>query len=186
MTESTSDRAPVAVLLNPTAGRGRYRPVLPAILDRLRASGRELEVLDADTPRSALEACRAAVRDGAGALVAAGGDGTVHSGLQAVAGTGNDFVVQVGLPEEPIAAAEAVAGALREGTSRKVDLARLTDADGEVRWFGAVLAAGFDAIVNERANRMRFPKGPRRYDEAIVSELLRLRPRPFTRILDGV
>jgi diacylglycerol kinase (ATP) len=197
MTESTSDRAPVAVLLNPTAGRGRYRPVLPTILDKLRASGRELEVLDADTPQAALEACRAAVRDGAGALVAAGGDGTVHIGLQAVAGTGvafgavpagtgNDFVVQVGLPEEPVAAAEAVARALREGTSRKVDLARLTDADGEVRWFGAVLAAGFDAIVNERANRMRFPRGPRRYDVAIALELLRLRPRRYTLVLDGV
>ena len=33
-----------------------------------------------------------------------------------------------------------------------------------MRWFGAVLAAGFDAIVNERANRMRWPRGPRRYD----------------------
>jgi diacylglycerol kinase (ATP) len=197
MTTPPSDRAPVAVLLNPTAGRGRYRSVLPTVLDRLRSSGREVEVLDADTPEAALSACRDAVRDGAGALVAAGGDGTVHIGLQAVAGTGvpfgavpagtgNDFVVQVGLPGEPVAAAEAIARALREGTTRKVDLARLTDADGEVRWFGAVMAAGFDAIVNERANRMRFPRGPRRYDVAIALELLRLRPRRYTLVLDGV
>ena len=60
---------------------------------------------------------------------------------------------------------------------RSVDLARMTGTDGEVRWFGAVLAAGFDAIVNERANRMRWPRGPRRYDLAIALEMARLRPR---------
>ena len=54
MTEPPSDRAPVAVLLNPTAGRGRYRTVLPTVLDRLRTGGREVRVLDADTPEAAL------------------------------------------------------------------------------------------------------------------------------------
>ena len=49
-----------------------------------------------------------------------------------------------------------------------------------------MLAAGFDAIVNERANRMRWPRGPRRYDLAIVVELARLRPRRYRLVLDGV
>jgi diacylglycerol kinase (ATP) len=187
----------VAVLLNPTAGRGRFREQLPAILDALRAGGRELAPLAADTPEEALRACQAAVDGGAGAVVAVGGDGTLHLALQAVAGTGvpfgavpagtgNDFVVDLGLPAEPVAAARAVAAALRDGRTRPVDLALMTGAGGQRRWFGAVLAAGFDAIVNERANRMRFPKGPRRYDIAIVVELLRLRPRPYTLCLDGV
>ena len=48
-----------------------------------------------------------------------------------------------------------------------------------------MLAAGFDAIVNERANRMRWPRGPRRYDLAILVELARLRPRRYTLRLDG-
>ncbi len=51
----------------------------------------------------------------------------------------------------------------------------MTGRDGTRRWFGAVLAAGFDAIVNERANAMRWPRGPRRYDLAIFVELARLR-----------
>jgi diacylglycerol kinase (ATP) len=55
-----------------------------------------------------------------------------------------------------------------------------------VCWFAGVLAAGFDAIVNERANGMRFPRGPRRYDAAILAELLRLRPRTYELGLDGV
>jgi diacylglycerol kinase (ATP) len=193
----SSDPGPVAVLLNPTAGRGRHRDALPGVLERLRSTGREVTVLAADSAGEALAACRNAVASGASALVAAGGDGTIHLGLQAVAGTGvpfgavpagtgNDFVIELGLPGEPLAAAAAIVRALDEGRSRKVDLARLVDANGNVRWFGAVLAAGFDAIVSERANRMRFPRGPRRYDVAIVAELLRLRPRRYELVLDGV
>jgi diacylglycerol kinase (ATP) len=47
------------------------------------------------------------------------------------------------------------------------------------------MAAGFDAFVNERANRMRWPRGPQRYNLAIVGELLALRSRRYTMRLDG-
>ncbi|MFI5935414.1 diacylglycerol/lipid kinase family protein [Actinoplanes sp. NPDC051494] len=91
-----------------------------------------------------------------------------------------------GVPETALRAAEAIAGALRSGRDHPVDLARVTGAEGGVRWFGTVLAAGFDAVVNERANRMRWPRGPRRYDLAIVLELARLRSRHYRLVLDGV
>ncbi|MEV1147568.1 diacylglycerol kinase family protein, partial [Micromonospora sp. NPDC049799] len=120
----------------------------------------------------------------------------VHRALQAVAGTtvpfgpvpagtGNDFALDTGFPADPFAAADVIAAALLQGRTSPVDLARMTGADGTVRWYGAVLAAGFDAIVNERANRMRWPRGPRRYDLAILVELARLRPRRYTLRLDG-
>lgn len=187
---------PVAVLANPTAGRGRHRGALPAILERLGAAGRPVELVRAGSPAEAEEACRAAVVEGAAAVVAVGGDGTYHLALQAVAatgvpfgavpaGTGNDLAVQLGLPTQPLAAAEVIAAALRAGRTRAVDLARITVAGRPPRWFGAVLAAGFDAIVNERANAMRWPRGPRRYDLAIVLELARLRPRRYALRLDG-
>ncbi|WP_328534420.1 diacylglycerol kinase [Micromonospora zamorensis] len=188
---------PVAVLANSTAGRGRYSALLPRLLDGLAAAGRPIRLLTATGPAEAEAACRAAVADGAGALVAIGGDGTVHRALQAVAGTdvpfgpipagtGNDFALDTGFPADPLAASEVIASALRDGRSRAVDLARMVGFDGTVRWYGAVLAAGFDAIVNERANRMRWPRGPRRYDLAILVELARLRPRRYTLRLDGV
>ncbi|MDG4797458.1 diacylglycerol kinase [Micromonospora sp. WMMD1082] len=187
---------PVAVLANPTAGRGRHRGLLPDLLDRLSAAGRPVRLLRAGSATEAESACRAAVADGAVALVAVGGDGTVHRAVQAVAGTpvpfgpvpagtGNDFAVETGYPADPRAAMDVIAAALREGRRRPVDLARMTGTDGTVRWYGAVLAAGFDAIVNERANRMRWPRGPRRYDLAILLELARLRPRRYTLTLDG-
>ncbi len=187
---------PVAVLVNPSAGRGRHRQQLAAALDELAAHGRDIQVLRPDGIAAALAAAHAAVAGGVSALVAAGGDGTVNLGLQAVAGTGtgfgilpvgtgNDFAVELGLPTDPMAAAIAISDALDTGRRRRIDLARMVPADGPARWFGAVLGAGFDSIVNERANRMRFPRGPRRYDIAIMVELLRLRPRHYTIRLDG-
>ncbi|MFD6682645.1 MULTISPECIES: diacylglycerol kinase [Micromonospora] len=187
----------MAVLTNPTAGRGRHRTLLPRLLDGLAVAGRPVRLLPASSPAEAEAACRAAVADGAGALVAVGGDGTVHRALQAVAGTdvpfgpipagtGNDFALDTGFPADPLAATAVIAEALRDGRSRPVDLARMVGVDGVERWYGAVLAAGFDAIVNERANRMRWPRGPRRYDLAILVELARLRPRRYTLRLDGV
>jgi diacylglycerol kinase (ATP) len=187
---------PVAVLVNPSAGRGRHRQQLAAALDELSAHGRDVQVLRPDGIPAAVAAAHAAVADGVSALVAAGGDGTVNLGLQAVAGTGtgfgilpvgtgNDFAVELGLPTDPMAAAIAISDALDTDRRRRIDLARMVPADGPARWFGAVLGAGFDSIVNERANRMRFPRGPRRYDIAIMVELLRLRPRRYTIRLDG-
>ncbi|MFG2102923.1 diacylglycerol kinase [Micromonospora echinaurantiaca] len=193
---SVAPDGPVAVLANPTAGRGRHRGLLPGLLDRLAATGRPVRLLEAHSADQAEAACHAAVADGVAALVAVGGDGTVHRALQAVAGTpvpfgpvpagtGNDFAVDTGFPADPLAAVEVIVDALRAGRTRPVDLARLTGADGTRRWYGAVLAAGFDAIVNERANRMRWPRGPRRYDLAILVELARLRPRRYKLRLDG-
>jgi diacylglycerol kinase (ATP) len=48
-----------------------------------------------------------------------------------------------------------------------------------------VLCCGFDSLVSDRANRMRWPRGRRRYDVAILAELARLRPREVTLVLDG-
>jgi diacylglycerol kinase (ATP) len=187
----------LAVLANPAAGRGRLGRLLPDVLARLGGAGAQVRLLEAPDADRAEDACRAAVAGRAAALVAVGGDGTVHTALQAVAGTsvplgivpagtGNDFAAEVGLPVDPLAAAEAVATALAAGRTRALDLANMRSEDGQTRWFGAVLGAGFDAIVNERANAMRFPRGPRRYDLAILAELARLRPRRYTLRLDGV
>jgi diacylglycerol kinase (ATP) len=48
-----------------------------------------------------------------------------------------------------------------------------------------VLAAGFDAVVNERANRMRWPRGQMRYNLATVAELRTFEPLHYVLELDG-
>jgi diacylglycerol kinase (ATP) len=186
----------IAVLANPRAGRGRHRGLLPGVLQALGAAGHPVRLLEADSGTTAEQAGHRAVTDGAVALVAVGGDGTVHRVLQAVAGrpvgfgvvaagTGNDFASAVGVPPDPLEAAAGIAAALKAGRDQRIDAALAADAAGRQRWFCAVLAAGFDALVNERANRMAWPRGPRRYDLAIFLELMRLRARTYTLELDG-
>ncbi|WP_213056680.1 hypothetical protein, partial [Escherichia coli] len=72
---------------------------------------------------------------------------------------------------------DAVAAADRVVASapRTVDLAR-----SGAKYFVTVLAAGFDAIVNERANRMTWPKGQMRYNLATLAELRVFEPLPYT------
>jgi diacylglycerol kinase (ATP) len=182
----------VAVLLSPSAGRGRARAAGDAVLAELRAGGLTPSVLDAVSRVDAEQRAAEAVAGGAGAVVAVGGDGAAHAALQAVAGTatplavvpagtGNDLALALGVPRDPVGAARAAAADLRDGAVRTVDAGRT----GE-RWWATVLCCGFDSAVTDRANRLRWPRGPRRYDLAILAELARLRPHEVTLVLDGV
>ncbi|QZY27675.1 diacylglycerol/lipid kinase family protein [Nocardioides coralli] len=178
----------IALLTNPTAGKGRGAAARGVVLPRLEAAGfrvRDLQGTDVDV---ALDLARSAVADGVWALVVCGGDGMVHLGVQAVAGTdthlgivptgtGNDVARYLDLPrKDPAAAADRVVAA----TPRRIDLARSGS-----RYFVTVLAAGFDAIVNERANRMTWPKGQMRYNLATLAELRTFEPLPYEIELDG-
>lgn len=178
----------VHVLVSPDAGRGRSAGQRADVLDRLRSHGAHvIDITGSDAVRSEANA-REAVAAGATRLVVVGGDGIVHLGLQVVAdtnvvlgvipfGTGNDFVRGIaGIPDDPMAAA---AIALSDG--RPVDAIRAGD-----RWIASVATGGFSGDVNERANRLRRPRGPSRYTVATVMEVPRLRNRSTRFVIDGV
>ena len=177
----------IALLTNPTSGSGKGARYREAALPRLRDAGlvvRNLEGRDAD---EALDLARASVADGVEALVVCGGDGLVHLAAQVLAGTGvplgiipggtgNDVARYFDLPrKDPVAAADRVIGS----RLRTIDLARCGS-----RYYVTVLAAGFDAIVNERANEMTWPRGQMRYNLATLLELRTFTPLPFTLELD--
>lgn len=175
------------LLVNPAAGGGTAAKVAGSVADTLRAGSDRLDAVTATDLDTATELARRAVQRGANVLAVLGGDGTMHAALQACAGTdtglamipagcGNDFAAALGLPTDPLSAARGIADALPGGRRRRLDLGRIAGGD----WFATVLCAGFDGAVNERANRLRWPAGPRRYDLAVVRELLNLRPRPLT------
>lgn len=135
--------------------------------------------------RGTADAAKRAVADGADVLAVVGGDGVAHLAVQACAesatalalipaGTGNDLARGLGVPRDPVEAARAVADALRAQRLRRIDLGKIAGGG----WFATVLCAGFDSRVNARANRMRWPRGQRRYDLAVVRELVGLRPMP--------
>ena len=178
----------IALLTNPTAGKGRGGKARGAVLERLRGAGLSVRDLSGQDADEALDLARAAIADGVDSLVVLGGDGMVHLGVQAVAGTGtplgiipvgtgNDVARYFDLPrKDPVAAADRVIA----GATRQVDLAR-----AGTKYFATVLCAGFDAMVNERANRMTWPKSQMRYNLATLSELRVFRPLPYTLELDG-
>jgi diacylglycerol kinase (ATP) len=180
----------VAVLVSAAAGRGRARALGDTVLHELRAAGLDPTVLPATTGADAEARAREAVAAGTGAVVAVGGDGTAHAALQAVAGTttplglvpagtGNDLALALRVPTDHAAAVEALAEDLHAGEARRVDAGRVGD-----RWWATVLCCGFDSAVTDRANRLRWPRGRRRYDLAVLLELARLHPYELTLRLD--
>ena len=186
--------ARLGLIVNPTSGKNTGAQVGSEALTLLRAAGVDVLDLSAADARSATEKGRDAIASGAvDRIVVAGGDGMVHLGANLcagtgiplgviAAGTGNDIARELGLPVRD--AAKAVERIL-DGNTRTVDAARHTMPNGEVRWFLGVLAAGFDAVVNERANQWRWPKGPMRYNLAIMRELPVFHAIPYVLELDG-
>jgi diacylglycerol kinase (ATP) len=178
----------IALLINPTSGGGRGARAGKAAAGLLTNAGRNVHELVGRDSGESEDMAREAVARGVDALVVVGGDGMIHLGLQAVGGTdvpfgvipagsGNDFARALGIP---LGDAEAAADIVAGGHERKVDLGRV----GE-RWFGGVVAAGFDARVNDRANRMRWPRGRMRYNLAMLAELGVFRPVQYRIELDG-
>ncbi|WP_298743216.1 diacylglycerol kinase family protein [uncultured Microbacterium sp.] len=96
-------------------------------------------------------------------------------------GTGNDLATSLGIRDLD---ADAAADAVISGRTRTIDLARVTRPDGSTVLYGTVLASGFDSKVNDRANRMTWPRGHLRYTIAILAEFVRLRGIPFEVELD--
>ncbi|MEU9850521.1 diacylglycerol kinase [Streptomyces sp. NPDC047985] len=182
----------ITLFVNPTAGRGRGARAAQPAASALRDAGFSVRTVVGEGADDALRRARAAVAGGTGALIAVGGDGMMSLALQAVAGTttplgvvaagtGNDFARALGVPvQDPAAAGWLAAEALKSGGVREIDLGRVGD-----RWFGSVLASGFDSRVNDRGNRMRFVGGRFTYDLAILAELAAFRPIPYRLRLDG-
>ncbi|MEV7232705.1 diacylglycerol kinase [Streptomyces sp. NPDC051020] len=182
----------ITLFVNPTAGRGRGAHAAQPAASALRAAGISVRTVLGEDADDALRRAREAVAGGTGALIAVGGDGMMSLALQAVAGTmtplgvvavgtGNDFARALGLPiRDPAAAGRLAAEALKGGSVREIDLGRV----GE-RWFGSVLASGFDSRVNDRGNRMRWAGGRFKYDLAILAELAAFRPIPYRVRLGG-
>ena len=184
----------VTLVVNPSSGRGRALELLPQVAGRLRDSGIELDILLSRDFAEAERMTTDAVSAGVDVLAVMGGDGMMHLGLNTCAravrdgastttlgvipaGTGNDFARGIGLdPADPVAAA----GVIGAGLTRSLDLALVND-----RYIGAVVATGFDALVNRRANSLPWPRGSLRYPLATVAELRVFSPLAYRLTIDG-
>ena len=181
-------------VVNPTAGRGRTRRLLPRLRAALEDAGIAVHV-SGDAAEGATIA-RAACARGDG-IVACGGDGTVAAlagiaaetrGVLAVVptGAGNDLARHLGIGHRrPLDAVALPADPERAGSLQPVDLGRATAADGTTRWFTTVANVGFDAEANRWANGVRWATGTPLYVLAMLRTLVAYRPQPITVRVDG-
>lgn len=186
----------ITVAINPNASFGRRRDVGPRVAEMLAAAGHRVAMLREPNLELLRREAEDAVARGTDALIVVGGDGMVSLGTNLVAGTntplgvvasgtGNDMARALGLPlDDADAAVELLLVALQR-EPRVIDAAKVRH--GELTtWFCGALSAGFDARVNERANRMTRPRGPSRYTIAMLRELVSFKPIEYELVVDGV
>ncbi|MDE9367857.1 diacylglycerol kinase [Luteipulveratus sp. YIM 133132] len=185
-------RSRLAVLTNPNAGHGKGEDAAAPVLQMLRARGVEVDHVTGSSREDAAARILAAAAQRPDAILSVGGDGTHGLAVQAAAatgvplaivpaGTGNDLARVIDLSLKDVSAAVDVA---LEGEAAPFDLGRVTTADGSSRYFATIAMAGFDSLVADRNNALRWPNGRARYVLSIGVEYLRLRPRQFRLVID--
>jgi len=169
--------------VNPKAGMGAAASLATRIVGFLQSNEISYRMI---SPNSAAET-KLLVRDSlqsgeATQLISVGGDGLFHLLLQfaiefkvplavAPGGTGNDFYRTLGWFDRELI------DYLDHLVSTEPTLIDVGVVDGE--YFGAVLSSGFDSVVNERANTLKWPKGPAKYNAAIALEFPKFKPIEF-------
>ena len=183
------------MIINPEAGNGAGRLEGQLAIAELQRESEVVELTGESLAQSKLNA-EEAIADGLlDGLVVVGGDGMVHLGVNLcaagdiplgiiAAGTGNDAARSLGLP---IGDAEAGARVVLNNllAPRMVDLIRAQTTIGDFYSFGS-LNTDFVALVNQRANSWKWPKGPSRYTLAMILELASFKPIHYTAVIDGV
>ncbi|MBK4346270.1 YegS/Rv2252/BmrU family lipid kinase [Lacisediminihabitans changchengi] len=195
MVEASKPRR-VFVAINPTASFGKGSKVGPAVVAALLTAGHDVTRLEEPSYAELIASAKAAIATGPDALIVVGGDGMVNLGTNLVAGTdvplgivpsgtGNDMARALGIPHENSAGAIDLLLKQLQLPARTIDAGLIHRSDGGETWYACMVSAGFDAVVNERANRMTWPKGPMRYNLALLYELIGLKPIRYTLTFDG-
>ena len=171
------------VVVNPKAGQGAAASLATQVVGFLASREIAYRMI---SPNSAAETkslvSESLLNGEASKLLSVGGDGLFHLLLQlamefkvplavAPGGTGNDFYRTLGWFDSELSEY------LEHLISTEPIFVDVGVADGE--YFGAVLSSGFDSVVNERANKMKWPKGPAKYNVAIALEFPRFNAMEF-------
>ena len=179
------------VAVNPSAGNGRTLELSREVTDFLSSNNEESRVVIAPNAQELALRLREIVdvsSDLIQGIISIGGDGLAHLVLQVAVparipfvvipgGTGNDFARSLGYSRNDVI---TLLKKIISDPAQPVDLGNV---DSE--WFGAILSTGFDSVVNERANSLRWPKGAARYNAAIALELPKFRAINYERTIDG-
>jgi diacylglycerol kinase (ATP) len=171
------------VVVNPKAGLGAAASLATQVVGFLQSHEIAYRMISPNSATETKTLVAESLRNGeATKLLSVGGDGLFHLLLQFAiefkvplaivpGGTGNDFYRTLGWFDHELD------DYLKHLNSTPPSLVDVGVVDGE--YFGAVLSSGFDSVVNERANTMKWPKGPAKYNAAIVLEFPKFQPIEF-------
>ncbi|HQY99767.1 MAG TPA: diacylglycerol kinase family protein [Propionicimonas sp.] len=200
------DGPTLTLVVNPAAGGGRARRVLPQVTRDLLIGlpGASLRVFQTGSFAEARLRCIAAAEQArpavegtmADSLLVMGGDGMMHLGLNACArtqvplglipaGTGNDFCGGLGIHGGTPGAVRTIVS----GATARIDLTSVRGklaGGAEHRWVGSIVSTGYDGRVNFRGNQTRVRLGGLAYAWSALAELRRFEPLPYRLVIDGV
>lgn len=181
-------------VVNPAAGGGRCRKLVGPTLDRLRAGGISLKMVETGAPGQATSLVRDAYVQGYRKFIAVGGDGTSYEVVNGLypsqtgepatlaflpLGTGNSF-----LRDFSDRGVEFAIEALLARRSSPCDVLRLTHQTGMLHYIN-LLSMGFSADVATLRARRFSGWGEIGYQSSIFISLARFRRRPFPLRVDG-
>jgi diacylglycerol kinase (ATP) len=175
------------LIANPVAGTHRSRHIAAQVVELLGQRNVEFDLEFTAAPRHAAEIAVRSCKD-FDAIVAIGGDGTVHEIAGAMldcktplgivpAGSGNDLIKSLGIPSDIREAVDILVA----GRMRTIDAGTINGL-----CFVNVVGIGFDAAVNRNSHGMRWPaNGQLRYVLALITTLGNYAPLPLTVTIDG-
>ena len=181
------------LVVNSKAGKGRASKLAGKFEVLLKSNNLPYEIINKATYEETFSEYRLSIASGKfEKVVAIGGDGLVNLCLQEVAeqnigfsvipaGTGNDFARAVGSHKKSV---NEIFNVVRSQDPTTIDLGLVTGAFGK-RWYVQVLSTGFDALVNNLANRINWPRGQMKYTLATLLTLASFKPIPYELIIDG-
>ena len=188
------DSSTFLAVVNPAAGGGRCRKLVGPALDRLRAGGISLKMVETSAPGQAISLVRDAYVQGYRKFIAVGGDGTSYEVVNGLfpseigepatlgflpLGTGNSF-----LRDFSDRGVEFAIEALLARHSSPCDVLRLTHRTGVLHYIN-LLSIGFSADVATLRARRFSGWGEIGYQSSIFICLARFRRRPFPLRVDG-
>ncbi|KIL37525.1 hypothetical protein SD71_02535 [Cohnella kolymensis] len=190
----------VLFVVNEGSGNGRGAKVWKKVEAELLRRDTKYMKIAFDTQNEAVEAAAAILKRGnVKAVVAVGGDGSVHSLLPLLAGTGipcgvipcgsgNDTARSFGIPRDPIKALDIVLA----GRTRLADVVDTSFGCNEHELTLTAVAVGLDAAVAADVNGSKYKQwcnrlgiGSLAYIIGLFRALAAFAPKPITVTVDG-
>lgn len=190
----------VALMMNLKAGVGRTHRLADYVFQEFEKNNIPYEFVHGNSAEDAIEKVSARISE-FDAVVAVGGDGSVHTAAQVAykfklplgiiaSGSGDDVARACGLPhgrsfEATKRAVDYFVQAWLKNDNTEIDAILAKTSDEKEHVVLAVMSCGFDSRVNANSAKMTYLKGTFRYIAAMIKTLTRFSPINYHTIIDG-